>query len=1207
MTIKRKDFQKAAAFLHEFLLKLNEESECAELRDVLNLALLQLQKYYRQLQNRSQDKNVTTLSLTARGLSPMTPFVDAPDKFQWKWLNLDSIKNITGVRTDESMNITVLPPLIDATKQGDYHTVKELIADDPSHVEERDGTGRTPLYYAIHFKHMEILHHLLENSCEVNTSAHDGSTALHQACHDSNHVGLSLLLQCGGDFTIQDTQGRAPIHWAVTTKTTECLKYLIANQADVNVRDKDGLTPCMWACRLDHIKHFELLTSSRSFRPEEHDGIERDNGGRTWMHWSIRRTEPLECLQTLLTAETATIQDEDGKTVLLLAAEMGSLLACKIIVEIGGYNRVHDRDNQDRTVLHLAAIGGHGDVVNYLLDKGAELEARDKFNISPWDYAKNKQLHYCQLIIMSHQRQRLKSNPTSPLPNGLGLSLGSLNGYMNGDDYDHMINTQDSFDNMPITPPHPPKRPRTGRHPIRRSHSLTSPDRGRSYIPADQERLIISAGGDLQQGRSSLTSDRPNSYSNREQYTRREPGRETGRTNERIEVSLNPRQTSADGRIPSEHRRRDDNRFDHPNGHRRSDDNRFDHPNDHRRTEDNRFDHSNDHRRQEDNRFAHPNDHRQTEDNRFEHPNDHRRTEDNRFDNPNDHRRTEDNRVDPRSDDRLHHSNNRFESSRDNRFNSEEGLDSADGRFNSTVDSGFHSNVNRRLNSTGDGHDDRRFNSEYEVLDRPNDVDMEDDNRSNPDDDIDNVSVGGMDVSDIEDDERGPPMTSRRSDTRSDTSGSVHHPRPPPRKNQQKSYAQPLEPPYRQQSSSQDYNEYPDDRRDNFRQNDVLSRSDGFPNSRQDNFPKNRSMEFPGNKSMQPMPPSKFNQRVISPNFNPPSNSNTDNFPPGKPRPAPRQPSMPKPRPPPRRTPSPTQPGSRDQIYSPPLSSQSNDLPIQKPSPPPPIDSNRPDSGSKPPGVVEGRRIPPPMLMPLENAPKPPMLSILDRKTEKRKKRRKKKERDQERERERDLDLKSPPMDIEPPRGYAAPLHPPPSATSRPPRAQSGVPAPKFSKQPPQRHEQRLVYESMDEEIKDDFEPPKINGHAVPIKEGPPKSGKPVHRTQSLESEDLEMELIGQSYDTINEEDDQAGPLIPPPKGFGTPSKSPSGRPLSHSIPQDNRTARMTPTSAKPPLPQSGRSSGQSGRTSASYRRKSPSPHRRSRPPTGGRSSSTSS
>ena len=79
----------------------------------------------------------------------------------------------------------------------------------------------------------------------------------------------------------------------------------------------------MWACRLDHIKHFELLSSSQGFRVDDPDGIERDNSGRTWMHWSIRRSEPLECLQTLLTRETADIRDEDGKTVLLLAAEMG--------------------------------------------------------------------------------------------------------------------------------------------------------------------------------------------------------------------------------------------------------------------------------------------------------------------------------------------------------------------------------------------------------------------------------------------------------------------------------------------------------------------------------------------------------------------------------------------------------------------------------------------------------------------------------------------------------------------------------------------------------------------------------------------------------------------------------------------------------------------------------------------------------------------
>ena len=44
------DFQKAAAFIHEFLLKMSEDVECAELRDTLNLALLHMQKYYRLLQ-----------------------------------------------------------------------------------------------------------------------------------------------------------------------------------------------------------------------------------------------------------------------------------------------------------------------------------------------------------------------------------------------------------------------------------------------------------------------------------------------------------------------------------------------------------------------------------------------------------------------------------------------------------------------------------------------------------------------------------------------------------------------------------------------------------------------------------------------------------------------------------------------------------------------------------------------------------------------------------------------------------------------------------------------------------------------------------------------------------------------------------------------------------------------------------------------------
>ena len=124
------DFQKAAAFLHEFMLKLQDDSECAELRDSLNLALLHMQKYYRVLQHRNHEKNIaTSLSLTARGLSPMTPFVDAPDKFQYKWINLDSFRLKASMGMDDSLNIIQLPPVIQAAKNGSVEDITHLIND----------------------------------------------------------------------------------------------------------------------------------------------------------------------------------------------------------------------------------------------------------------------------------------------------------------------------------------------------------------------------------------------------------------------------------------------------------------------------------------------------------------------------------------------------------------------------------------------------------------------------------------------------------------------------------------------------------------------------------------------------------------------------------------------------------------------------------------------------------------------------------------------------------------------------------------------------------------------------------------------------------------------------------------------------------------------------------------------------------------------
>jgi hypothetical protein len=90
-------------------------------------ALHFLQLYYRILQNR--DKNNDPLQWNIdHSLSPLTPFKEAPDKFEWEWINADSQK----LRNSLSKTLTIeysktLPQIILAIKDGDLTTIKQIV------------------------------------------------------------------------------------------------------------------------------------------------------------------------------------------------------------------------------------------------------------------------------------------------------------------------------------------------------------------------------------------------------------------------------------------------------------------------------------------------------------------------------------------------------------------------------------------------------------------------------------------------------------------------------------------------------------------------------------------------------------------------------------------------------------------------------------------------------------------------------------------------------------------------------------------------------------------------------------------------------------------------------------------------------------------------------------------------------------------------
>ena len=63
------------------------------------------------------------------------------------------------------------------------------------------------------------------------------------------------------------------------------------------------------------------------------------------------------------------------------AAKAGDLAETKQLVGMG--SNVDERDVAERTPLSWAAGEGHAEVVQFLLDKGADVNARDFTNITP--------------------------------------------------------------------------------------------------------------------------------------------------------------------------------------------------------------------------------------------------------------------------------------------------------------------------------------------------------------------------------------------------------------------------------------------------------------------------------------------------------------------------------------------------------------------------------------------------------------------------------------------------------------------------------------------------------------------------------------------------------------------------------------------------------------------------------------------------------
>jgi ankyrin repeat protein len=248
---------------------------------------------------------------------------------------------------------------------------------------------RPPLVDAARNADRDALRRLLQEKADVNAAEGDGTTALHWASYRDDHESASLLLRAGARVNAANDLGATPLWLASQNGSVDMVRRLLEGGADPNLALLAGETPLMVGARAGKADVVDLLAAKGA------DVNARASRDQTALMWAVAQKHP--GVVTVLLARGADVHARSavwsqvmavpphgmleynrdiphgGDTPLLFAARSGDLASARLLVDAGA--NVNDADAWGISALALAAHSGYRELVEFLLDKGADPNA----------------------------------------------------------------------------------------------------------------------------------------------------------------------------------------------------------------------------------------------------------------------------------------------------------------------------------------------------------------------------------------------------------------------------------------------------------------------------------------------------------------------------------------------------------------------------------------------------------------------------------------------------------------------------------------------------------------------------------------------------------------------------------------------------------------------------------------------------------------
>lgn len=205
------------------------------------------------------------------------------------------------------------------------------------------------------------------------------------------------LLKKGASIEAKDVRGSTPLLLAVDRGDASTVKYLLDRGARLDVRDSSYINALMESARMDDTAILEALLQ-RSADPnamkealfftieEQPMTIAKDEKGNIMQNF----VPPVPPSVNLLVDRGVEInaRDEEGRTLLMVAAGFGQLGIAKFLLERGA--DLEARDNNGNTALldaacdcAVATMPDTYDVIKFLLDRDADVNVTNTAGYTP--------------------------------------------------------------------------------------------------------------------------------------------------------------------------------------------------------------------------------------------------------------------------------------------------------------------------------------------------------------------------------------------------------------------------------------------------------------------------------------------------------------------------------------------------------------------------------------------------------------------------------------------------------------------------------------------------------------------------------------------------------------------------------------------------------------------------------------------------------